>query len=799
MQALGPFAAAGLLALLAAGAGAQSAVPPPPPGAAQPSADVAPPPPAPEAPASAQPPLRATSPEDQAAFRDGLAAARQLLAVRRWGEAQQALAALLAAHAGHAEALLHATELAEDLERAAFGLAFKPPPVETLISGQLQSYDARSGKIKLRYVRDPDQAPADEDMDEWERVLRSLLGLDNAVGGSDFTWAGGAPMHPIHFAGPYTVEIAGFFPEADDDGTFFFMLPNVVLSTGDGAWYVVSFGFPRTLVGNTTWYGSASITRWMGDKSEKLDEEEFSPLKRGKKYTLKVVVSDDKITASCNGKTFLSARRAPGAYGQFGFRGCPEVQELLVQGEANTAWLEGLVDQRQQLALDEFRKGLESQGLLPDWLSTRLAGEPPGFTDVLAAHPGPSSPQLSLHVVKLKAMQRKGEYAEALTYLEGLPEQECTEEFRQYELALFREASDDAEGALAAVQAALGRVPDFLPARVLEARLLHGLSRQADARAGLQALADAGSLDGALHAELVREILVDEGPERARAALHAALARGVPPSALKQLDAVLVRALRGPAWEKSFEFKSRNYHVRSDHSQKLCADAAQELEQSLALYNRVLGRPEPAGEGRRHAVFLFSGLSGYLAYGDALFGSEPQNTAGLYTPVLGQLLIWNLPDRDALLRTVRHEGFHQYLDRMLPAAPTWFNEGTAEYFETARLEGGSQKHGEPLREHVQRLADKDFEWSPLDELVRMSRTEFYADASAHYAQSWALVHLLLQGSRDDKAVYQACFDALLAGQSPREAMDLAFEGQHMGKLLARLKEHVKSLKKGLGE
>jgi hypothetical protein len=475
------------------------------------------------------------------------------------------------------------------------------------------------------------------------------------------------------------------------------------------------------------------------------------------------------------------------------------VQELLVQGEANTAWLEGLVDQRQQLALDEFRKGLEGQGLLPDWLSSRLAGQPPEFAEVLAAHPGPSSPHISLHVVKLKAMQRKGEYAEALKYLEGLPEEECTEEFRQYELALFREASDDAEGALAAVQAARARAPDFLPARVLEARLLHGLSRASEARAGLQELADAGSLDGALHAELAREILHDEGPQAARDALHAALARGVPPSALKQLDSVLVRALRGPAWEKAFEFKSRNYHVRSDHSQKLCADAAQELEQSLALYNRVLGRPEPAGEGRRHAVFLFSGLSGYLAYGSALFGSEPQNTAGLYTPVLEQLLIWNLPDRDALLRTVRHEGFHQYLDRMLPAAPTWFNEGTAEYFETARLEGGSQKHGEPLREHVLRLADKDFEWVPLDKLVRMGRTEFYADSGKHYAQSWALVHLLLQGTREEQATYQACFDALLAGQSPREAMDVAFEGQHMGKLLARLKEHVKKLKKELDE
>jgi hypothetical protein len=41
-----------------------------------------------------------------------------------------------------------------------------------------------------------------------------------------------------------------------------------------------------------------------------------------------------------------------------------------------------------------------------------------------------------------------------------------------------------------------------------------------------------------------------------------------------------------------------------------------------------------------------------------------------------------------MLRTVRHEGFHQYLDRMLPETPVWLNEGTAEYFETAVLAGG---------------------------------------------------------------------------------------------------------------
>ncbi len=787
MRLLRPCLLAGL-ALLPLAAAVPQAVAPlaPPPGAARPAAE-------------ALPPLQSTAAEDQAAFRAGLSGVGQLLAVRRWVEAQQALDALLVAHRGHAEALLHATEVAEDLERAAFGRAWTPPGVETLISGELQGYEPRTGKIKLRYKRDPAQNEELEDMDDMERLLRSLLGLDNQVGGGDFTWYGGAPMHPIHFAGPYTVEIAGFFPELDDDGSFYFIVPQVVLNTADGAWYTVNFGFPRTMTGSSTYWGSASISRRSGGKSEKLDEQEFSPIKRGKKYTLKVVVTDDKLTASCNGKTFLSAKRPAGGYGQFGFRGCPQVQELLVQGEANTAWLEGLVDARQQLALDEFRKGVAEQGLLPDWLASRLAGEPAGFAELLSAFPGRSGAHEALHVIKLKGMQKKGAIAEALEYLADLPAQQCTEEFRQYELALFREQADDAEGALTAVQAARALVPDFVPARVLEARLLHGLGRKAEARAALQPLADGGSLDGALNAELARESLLDEGPARAREVLHAALARGVPPAELKALDAILVRALRGPAWEKSFEFKSRNYHVRSDHSQKLCADAAQELEQSRSLYDRVLGRPEPAADAQRHAVFLFSGLSGYLAYSATLLGSEPQNTAGLYTPVLKQLLIWNLPDRAAMLRTVRHEGFHQYLDRMLPASPTWFNEGTAEYFETARLEGGAQKHGEPLREHVQKLSGKEFKWVPLDELVHMGRTEFHGESSAHYAQSWALVHLLLQGSREDKALYQACFDALLAGDSPRAAADKAFGKADMGKLLARLREHVRALKKAFDE
>jgi hypothetical protein len=358
------------------------------------------------------------------------------------------------------------------------------------------------------------------------------------------------------------------------------------------------------------------------------------------------------------------------------------------------------------------------------------------------------------------------------------------------------ERTDDSEQALECCEKALASAPDFVPARLLHARLLRALNRGPDAMQILKSLVDAGNLDGMVHAELASQTLVDAGPGPARAVVHSAMAAGVPAGLLAPIDAVLVRAARGPAWAESFEFKSRNYLVRSDHSQKLCADAAQALEQSLSLYNRVLGRPEGAGTGQTlYGVYLFSGLSGYLGYAEALFGSTPYNTAGLYSPVLKQLLIWNLPDREAMLRTVRHEGFHQYLDRMLPETPVWLNEGTAEYFETAVLAGGRVEHGTPVRSHIMLLTAKQTEWVPLDELIHMGRAEFYKQSSRNYAQSWALVHYLLQGGRDERKLYQDYFEALLAGSSAREAGEAAFGAVDTRALLGKLKEHVKPLRK----
>jgi hypothetical protein len=137
-------------------------------------------------------------------------------------------------------------------------------------------------------------------------------------------------------------------------------------------------------------------------------------------------------------------------------------------------------------------------------------------------------------------------------------------------------------------------------------------------------------------------------PDDARAAVDAAARRRLSSPRLDALSKFVVRALNGPDWPKSFEFKSANYHVVSDIDVEICKVAAGVLEEALTQY-RVRVRPLKAGPKRLYRVYLFSGKAGFERYrGDSsLFGGKGmENAAGIYSPMLKQLLIWNLSSRD---------------------------------------------------------------------------------------------------------------------------------------------------------
>ena len=196
----------------------------------------------------------------------------------------------------------------------------------------------------------------------------------------------------------------------------------------------------------------------------------------------------------------------------------------------------------------------------------------------------------------------------------------------------------------------------------------------------------------------------------------------------------------------------------------------------------------------RFRVFLFAGEAGYTDYSRQILGSAPAHTAGLYSPILKQLLIWNLPKREDMEKTIRHEGFHQFLDRVLVDPPSWFNEGMAEFWETARRENDRFTGGQPRPDHVATLMHNRAALPPLKDFVYGSATDFYANAELRYAEGWALVHFLRKGPPQYQKVFQQLWEALRADSSARAAIDKGFAGIDLGKLESDFWSYVGKLK-----
>ena len=279
----------------------------------------------------------------------------------------------------------------------------------------------------------------------------------------------------------------------------------------------------------------------------------------------------------------------------------------------------------------------------------------------------------------------------------------------------------------------------------------------------------------------------------AQATCDAALAAGVAAEKLMKLPTMITHARNGPDWTHPVAIESAHYVVKSDIDKQLCVDASKVLEESYRAYGLRLA-PVADLEKKRFPVFLFSGAAGYHDYASAALQSKAPSTAGVYSPTLKQLLIWNLPDRAEMFRTIRHEGFHQYLDRLTSDAPIWFDEGMAEYFELADLYGGEWKEGQTHADHVGILNSTGTTWVPLPTLFAMSTRTFQGDdVMLHYAESWAVVHYLRQGPKDAQDRFRRFWSALLDGQDADAATQAAFGDADLHALEAVVKEYVRKL------
>ena len=131
----------------------------------------------------------------------------------------------------------------------------------------------------------------------------------------------------------------------------------------------------------------------------------------------------------------------------------------------------------------------------------------------------------------------------------------------------------------------------------------------------------------------------------------------------------------------------------------------------------------------------------YLQYGGE------RGTAGFWSPLREELVLYEAGREDSL-RTLYHEGFHQYVHHAIGELQphSWYNEGYGDYFGGARFtEEGviTQIQANPQRLPVIQEASREATHASWSDMIRMERSDYYGPKIAiHYAMGWSMIYFL---------------------------------------------------------
>lgn len=699
----------------------------------------------------------------QKQFDSGMKSVSTMMSNGKWKEAQTALKKLLDQHIGADHAIARRDEIAESLKRCAFRVAFPAPEAKALVKGDLLSWDPSSGRIKIRYKNAND---------------------------SDFETESASRVFPAAFTGSHTIEMKGDGYPTVGVGPVF-----LVCMSPKKAWQVYP-GYPPFADAKS--YVPSRIVE-VGEKEDdegkSVDTEETSPCKPDKPYSLKIEVGATSISLSYNGSPFLRASKPATAWGYFGYRGFIP-KEITIDGKIEPSWIQNMIDEAVQKYAALFEKSWNPSIEIPGWLFAepkKTAQESIGAE--VPDYPGSPSEKEIKQIDDLVLRAMRDRVGEARERLASLSDFEITPSSRQYVLAICAIESGDYAGAEKHITEIEKIDAGWAGSHLLRGRMLMEQGKPAEAAAAIEkALAKApGDAECwiLLTTILMQQNRADDARKSVQRARQSGAAAGEYEKFFDRLASSIEKMTRGPDWTRTFDYKSTNYHVFSDIDKETCSTASRLLEDALLIYSVRLREVKKGGPQFR--VYLFSGLAGYEKYCETVIGGRAENTAGLYSPVIKQLLIWNLPERAEMMRTVLHEGFHQYLDRICPGEiPTWFNEGSAVYFENAKLVGGNWTTGQIDRTYSAKAADilRGQTGFTLSEFLRLPPERFYGDAERNYALAWSFVHFLRHSKSEYAKTYEAFFNALADGIPAKKALADHFPAERLDALTSAYTTHV---------
>jgi tetratricopeptide (TPR) repeat protein len=230
--------------------------------------------------------------------------------------------------------------------------------------------------------------------------------------------------------------------------------------------------------------------------------------------------------------------------------------------------------------------------------------------------------------------------------------------------------------------------------------------------------------------------------------------------------------------------RSKNFTLVGNASEKEIKQVATRMEQFRDVFARLfpnlpLASPVPT------TVVVFKSDGSFKPYKPVEDGKTASVAGYFQSGRDANYIALSTESRaESPYRTIFHEYVHLLVNNTLGQAgvPPWFNEGLAEYYSTFEIDDGRKVFlGKPVDHHLYML--RSTKLFPLETLFGVDyyslKRNKHDSRSLFYAQSWALVHYLIQGNEGKRVPSLGKFLDLLMRNTPvetafREAFQMDF-------------------------
>lgn len=241
--------------------------------------------------------------------------------------------------------------------------------------------------------------------------------------------------------------------------------------------------------------------------------------------------------------------------------------------------------------------------------------------------------------------------------------------------------------------------------------------------------------------------------------------------------------------------RSKNFFLIGNASEKEVRQVAVRLEQFRDVFSRLLPgmkftSPVPT------TVIVFKSDSSFKPFKPVADG-KTVSVGGYFQsgPDVNYITLTIEKRAEDPYAIIFHEYVHLLVNNSLgkTSAPPWFNEGIAEYYSTFDIEDDRKVYlGNLISHHLELL--RTTRLLPLEQLFSVDYYSLHRNKhdarGLFYAQSWALIHYLIQGNERKRSSQLGQFVDLLRKKTPLEtAFKQAFQTDYAG-MLKELKDYV---------